>query len=105
MPDRKPQALETRIAICIEAMKSERLLRFGYIDREGVQTWRIVEPIKIHGLHLCGWCLHRTEYRKFHLMRTLDLRVGPHPHEVLLPLPDLQVEAADDGTWFEPELE
>lgn len=83
----------------VEAVESERVLLLMYVDAAGVYTTRYVDPIRLEGIHLFAWCLHREEYRRFVLERAVGMELGPEHHEVLLPLPDPESPEAQHCAW------
>jgi predicted DNA-binding transcriptional regulator YafY len=60
-------------AVVEHAIVGRRVLRLDYVDRTGVPTGRIVEPIGVFGLHpnwyLWAWCRLREAPRSFRLDR------------------------------------
>ncbi|CAH0119683.1 MULTISPECIES: YafY family protein [unclassified Paenibacillus] len=63
------QALKT----CQEAIAKRRFISFDYLDKNGTNTNRIVEPYQLHfseaSWYLKGFCLQRMRYRTFKLSR------------------------------------
>lgn len=64
---------------CQEAILQSKLVSFDYIDRNGIRSYRIVEPYQLHfsemSWYLKAFCLDRNEFRMFKLSRTENLVV------------------------------
>ncbi|RJE90429.1 YafY family transcriptional regulator [Paenibacillus sp. 1011MAR3C5] len=64
---------------CQEATVRGRLLTFDYMDQDGVETIRRVEPYQLHfsemSWYLKGFCLNRMGYRTFKLSRMENLNI------------------------------
>ncbi|ROR26328.1 putative DNA-binding transcriptional regulator YafY [Mobilisporobacter senegalensis] len=64
---------------CQEAIMNNKLVSFSYIDKNGSETNRIVEPYQLHfsemSWYLKGYCLDRMSYRTFKLSRTDKLSI------------------------------
>lgn len=60
-----------------QGMEQNRLLRFGYIDRQGQRSSRTVEPYRLllKGMrwYLDAYCLERQDFRLFKLSRMTEL--------------------------------
>lgn len=76
---------------CQESILKRRLISFDYMDKNGVQTNRIVEPYQLHfsetSWYLKGFCLHRQSYRTFKLSRIDNLHMDVktfNPRDYLL---------------------
>jgi len=58
------------------ALSAHRVLRFGYRDRHGAATIRLVEPLGYIGgrehWYLLAWCRLRRDVRCFRLDRIVD---------------------------------
>jgi predicted DNA-binding transcriptional regulator YafY len=92
-----------------EAVASRQVVRLGYVDRNGTETEREVEPAAYvsgaRGWYLIGWCRLRKEARAFRLdrisraalleetapLRQYDEEAGPT-------ISDLVAHALDTGT-------
>lgn len=68
------------LKICQESILKKRLVSFDYLDKNGVETNRIVEPYQLHfsetSWYLKGFCLHRMRYRTFKLSRIDNLEMN-----------------------------
>ncbi|WP_127489076.1 helix-turn-helix transcriptional regulator [Paenibacillus ehimensis] len=68
------------LKICQESILKKRLVSFDYLDKNGVETNRIVEPYQLHfsetSWYLKGFCLHRMRYRTFKLSRIDHLEMN-----------------------------
>lgn len=74
-----------------EAIENHKEITFNYVDSQGINTKRLVEPyslvLKGQNWYLYGWCLKRKDFRLFKLMRMKDLKVSKDifsPKEVSL---------------------
>jgi predicted DNA-binding transcriptional regulator YafY len=62
-------------AAVARALSDRRVLRFGYVDRNGAATIRMVEPVGYIGgtrWYLLGWCRLRGSLRCFRLDRIVN---------------------------------
>jgi predicted DNA-binding transcriptional regulator YafY len=62
-------------AAVARALSDRRVLRFGYVDRNGAATIRLVEPVGYIGgtrWYLLGWCRLRESLRCFRLDRIVN---------------------------------
>lgn len=61
------------------AVKNRKLISFYYIDAQGTETERTIEPmglaLKGYAWYLHGYCLEREDYRTFKLSRIRGLQV------------------------------
>jgi predicted DNA-binding transcriptional regulator YafY len=61
-----------------QAIENNWLLKFEYVDQKGNQTYRIVEPYKIHvsemRWYLYGYSRERRDFRTFKLTRILNIQ-------------------------------
>lgn len=64
---------------CQTAIMQNRLVSFKYMDRNGTETNRMVEPYQLHyserSWYLKGFCLDRMGNRTFKLSRTDDFKL------------------------------
>lgn len=62
-----------------KGIKETRLVRFFYVNKQGEELERLVEPmalaLKGHGWYLYGYCREREDYRIFKLSRIKNLEV------------------------------
>jgi predicted DNA-binding transcriptional regulator YafY len=70
----EPPALPASVpAVLEEAMSARRVVRLTYVDRDGAETEREVEPVAFtgasRGWYLLGWCRLRDDSRVFRLDR------------------------------------
>lgn len=63
-----------------EAVKGRKLIGFHYMDAQGEDTERCVEPMSLalkgYAWYLHGYCLNREAYRTFRLSRIRELQVS-----------------------------
>lgn len=88
---------------CQESIVTQRLVSFDYIDKNGLQTNRLVEPYQLHfsemSWYLRGFCLHRLKYRTFKLSRIDNLSMNEKtfiPRDYLL--------EQEDEAHYQPEM-
>lgn len=81
---------------CQESIIKQRFVSFDYIDKNGLQTNRLVEPYQLHfsemSWYLRGFCLHRLNYRTFKLSRIDNLYMNEKtfiPRDYLLEQEDV----------------
>ncbi|MFX3631785.1 MAG: helix-turn-helix transcriptional regulator [Candidatus Pristimantibacillus sp.] len=88
---------------CQESIVKRRLISFDYIDKNGVETKRMVEPYQLHfsetSWYLKGFCLHHQGYRTFKLARIDNL----HMDEQTFNPRDYLVEQKHEAT-YQPQL-
>ncbi|HIW32467.1 MAG TPA: YafY family transcriptional regulator [Candidatus Paenibacillus intestinavium] len=77
--------------ICQKSIFKRKLVTFDYIDKDGIATYRIIEPYQLHfsemSWYLKGFCLHRKSYRTFKLSRIDNLNMDEQtfsPRDYLL---------------------
>jgi predicted DNA-binding transcriptional regulator YafY len=76
------------------ALADRRVLRFGYLDRNGARTEREIEPLNYIGgkyWYLVGWCRLRQAHRAFRL----DRMVSPVATGEVAPYRELDPETLD----------
>ena len=75
---RRPGWQEVMTAL-VEAIKSERTVRFRYTSLKDIRTMREVEPLKVifssSNWYLSGWCRLRRDYRWFTVSRIEEIRI------------------------------
>lgn len=66
-----------KLAPIHQAIKLQQLVRFDYLDNQGTETQRTVEPMGIflkgYVWYMYGYCLARSDYRVFRLSRVNKL--------------------------------
>ena len=64
--------------VLVEAVRTERAVRFSYTSLKDIRTEREVEPLKVifssSQWYLSGWCRLRGDYRWFNVSRMEDVR-------------------------------
>jgi predicted DNA-binding transcriptional regulator YafY len=77
------------------ALADRLVLRFGYLDRNGVRTEREIEPLSYIGgsthWYLVGWCRLREDHRAFRL----DRMVSPVATGEIAPYRELDPDTLD----------
>ena len=78
-PWRNSEAERGKYESVHHAVKNKKLIRFYYIDAQGEETDRTIEPmglaLKGYAWYLHGYCLSREDYRTFKLSRIRGLQV------------------------------
>lgn len=88
------------LKIVRQALADKKLLSFNYVDKNGVATFRIVEPYKLikskGSIVLFGYCLEKTGIRQFVFGNMLNLKVQTSFFEPRWPIEDgLESNASD----------
>lgn len=67
------------LKLCQDAILNQKLVSFHYIDKNGSNTTRVVEPYQLHfneaSWYLIGFCTQRQSYRTFKLSRVDQLHM------------------------------
>lgn len=78
-PWRNSEAERIKYESVHQAVKNTKLISFYYIDAQGAETERTIEPmglvLKGYAWYLHGYCLEREDYRTFKLSRIRGLQV------------------------------
>lgn len=78
-PWRNSEAERLKYESVHHAVKNRKLISFYYIDAQGTETERTIEPmglaLKGYAWYLHGYCLEREDYRTFKLSRIRGLQV------------------------------
>lgn len=92
------QSLKT----CQQAILARRFISFDYMDKNGRNTKRTVEPYQLHfsemSWYLKGFCLQRQEYRTFKLSRIDHLHMD---EKTFTPRDDA---SEHDEAGYQPQL-
>jgi predicted DNA-binding transcriptional regulator YafY len=79
IPWRRSEEDQNKYDLLRIAVQENKLIRFTYTDRQGVETERYIEPmafaLKSYVWYMQGYCLDREDYRTFKLSRIRDLQI------------------------------